>query len=155
MSDYIKWIRSKVGHDPIIFVASLAIIKDNNGKILLQKTSDKQGYSWGLPGGMIEPSESAEDTLKREVKEETGLDIEVDYFLGAYTSQPITEYKNGDKAHVICLVFVCNKKDGDLQTDDKETIELNFFEATKSKELTGSNGYMIEDFISGKKGIIR
>lgn len=54
--DYIKYIRSKVGHDKIIlnFVGG---ILSNKQKILLQQRSDKQ--TWGLPGGSIELGESA------------------------------------------------------------------------------------------------
>lgn len=155
MSNYISWIRSKVGNDPIILVAALAILRDEHGRVLLQKTSDKHAYSWGLPGGMLELGEGAEDALKREIKEETGLIVEVDYFLGTYTKRPITEYKNGDRAHVICLVFVCHKIEGTLEADGHESIELEFFEPVQSQNLLSRNSQIIEDYLSGARGLIK
>ena len=53
MSDYIKWIRSKVGHDNIIINFSGACIANEKGEVLLQKRSDTENI-WGLPGGAVE-----------------------------------------------------------------------------------------------------
>ena len=51
------------------------IVVDDSGEILLEKRRDNG--MWGLPGGGIEPGESVYETALREVKEETGLDIEI------------------------------------------------------------------------------
>jgi ADP-ribose pyrophosphatase YjhB (NUDIX family) len=60
MMDYIKWIRSKVGHETIILNFSGACITNENGDLLLQKRS-KDEEAWGLPGGAVEVGESIEE----------------------------------------------------------------------------------------------
>lgn len=49
MADYIKWLRSKVGHQQIITVALVAFLENENGEVLLQKRMDSG--LWDLPGG--------------------------------------------------------------------------------------------------------
>jgi len=78
MIDYIKWIREKVGHDPIILNFSSAIIVNEKNEILLQKRY-KDKNIWGIIGGIMNYGESSAETVIREAKEETNLDIDVDY----------------------------------------------------------------------------
>lgn len=64
-----------------IMVAVGAIIEDKEGRVLLVKhVPEKGGYwqgKWICPGGKLEPGETIEEGIKREVKEETSLDIEL------------------------------------------------------------------------------
>ncbi len=53
--------------------AASAIVMNGEGKILLHRRSDNT--LWGLPGGAMEVGESIGETVVREVKEETGLDV--------------------------------------------------------------------------------
>ena len=71
--DYIRWIRSKVGHEKIILTFAGGCIFNDQGKVLLQRRGDSN--KWGFPGGAIEPGETPEMTAIREAKEETGLDV--------------------------------------------------------------------------------
>ena len=61
------------------------------GKILLGKKEEKEGHpisgEWHFPGGHIEEDEEPEEAVKREVKEETGLDVEVHQIVDV-TSNP-------------------------------------------------------------------
>jgi 8-oxo-dGTP diphosphatase len=53
-----------------------AVVHDDSGRLLLiQRGHDPHRGMWSLPGGRIEPGESAEQALVREVREETGLDV--------------------------------------------------------------------------------
>ena len=130
--DYIKWIRGKVGHEKIIIVYAGGCIFNKNGEVLLQKRADCN--KWGFPGGAIELGETPEMAAKREVKEETGLVVEVDNLIGIYTDSDVV-YPNGDKAHSICICYEMKIIGGELVCDKDETLELKFFSLDNMPEL--------------------
>ncbi|RXZ81953.1 NUDIX domain-containing protein [Paenibacillaceae bacterium] len=130
--DYIKWIRNKVGHDMIFLNFSGAIIRDEEGAVLLQRRSDKN--LWGFPGGAMELGESAEETAIREVEEETSLIITIESLIGVYTKY-FDEYPSGDKAQTIAFFYRGRIKGGQLATSNNESLELKFFQPDEIPEL--------------------
>jgi 8-oxo-dGTP diphosphatase len=64
-------------------VGAAAVIMDSEGRVLLVKHNYGK-YNWELPGGLSEQNESAENTAKREVLEETGLEVSVERLTGVY-----------------------------------------------------------------------
>ena len=55
-----------------------AVVFDAEGRLLLvQRANPPAQGRWSLPGGRVEPGEQAQDAVRREVREETGLDVEV------------------------------------------------------------------------------
>lgn len=154
MSNYIKWIRSKVGNEQIILNFSGACITNEHGDILLQKRSSREDI-WGLPGGAVELGESIEESAIREIKEETGLDVSLKYLVGVY-SKYFTEYENGDKAQSICYFFKGDVVGGNLQIDNCETFDLKFFSSDKLPNIFVQQHIdAINDFFQDKKGIFR
>ncbi len=61
-----------------------AAIIINNGKVLIAQRAENQKLAgkWEFPGGKIEPGETPEECLKREINEELGINIEVNDFFG-------------------------------------------------------------------------
>lgn len=84
------------------------VLVEENGKILLIKRNfDPFKGKWALPGGFIEYKETVEQAAVREVKEETGIDVELEGLLGVY-SDP----ERDPRGHVISIVFFGAKKGG-------------------------------------------
>lgn len=122
--NYIKWIRSKVGHERIILNFAGGCIFNERGEVLLQRRGDCN--KWGFPGGAIELGETPQIATIREVKEETGLDVEVNKLIGIYTDCDM-EYPNGDKAQSLCIAFELDVIGGEIFCDKDETLELKYF----------------------------
>lgn len=93
------------------FVSVAGLVTNDNGEILLIK-SPRRG--WEYPGGMVEPGETFQDALLREVKEETGIDVEIMGFVGLC--------KNVEK-DVVNIDFVCKAIGGQLSISD-ESLEV-------------------------------
>ena len=106
-----------------------AVIQDGAGQILLQRRSDNG--LWGLPGGSVEIGVTVRDAIVREVREETGLSVEVVRLIGVYSDPriQIVRYPDGNVVHYISSLFACRIVAGDLQTGD-ETLDLRFFDPT-------------------------
>ena len=121
--DYITFIRSHVGKEKIFLNAAACILVDEHNRVLLQHRGDD--HFWGLPGGIMELGETMEETCIREVREETGFDIEIVSFLGAYHN-PHKVWPNGDQAHIICHVFIGTIIGGTMMIDNDETLALEF-----------------------------
>jgi ADP-ribose pyrophosphatase YjhB (NUDIX family) len=61
---------------PRFAVTAGAIVTDGHGRVLLLKHRFRPGSGWGLPGGFIEHGEQPEEGLRRELREEIGLEVE-------------------------------------------------------------------------------
>lgn len=124
---YIKDIRKYVGHDPILTAGVGLFIFNDKDQVLMQLRTDYN--QWGFIGGSMELGESFEETAKRELKEETNLDI-IDLKMLKVLSGKDTyrEYPKGDKLYDITAVFVVTHYSGDLKINDDESKYLNWFD---------------------------
>jgi mutator protein MutT len=125
--DYVKSMRSMIGNKPLIMCACGCLIFNENNEVLLQKRSD-DGL-WGYPGGSMNIGEECEDTVVREIREETGLNIlkENLKFFNIYSGETQHHiYPNGDEVYIVNIVYMTNKYDGKIVTDS-ESEQLKFF----------------------------
>jgi 8-oxo-dGTP pyrophosphatase MutT (NUDIX family) len=113
---YIEEIRKFVGHRPIMVTAVTCIIYDKNKGLLFEKRTDNG--LWCVPGGAIELGESLEEALKREVKEETSLDIFNPKILDIKASVHLV-YPNQDEVYYTDVVYVVNEYEGELNPDSE------------------------------------
>ena len=107
---------------------------DSEREILLMKRSDNS--HWGLPGGYVEPGESVEVATEREVREETGYEIEVGRLVGVYSDPgtQVIEYEGGRRVQAVNLCFEAVATSlGELTTPD-ETLEIGFFDTRELPE---------------------
>jgi mutator protein MutT len=83
-----------------------------NGKIALVKNERSE---WEPPGGKMEPSETLEECVVREIKEELNINAVIDHLFDAF------KYKVADKVNVLCVIYLCNPV-----TIDEQQIKLSF-----------------------------
>lgn len=98
-----------------------ALIINSNGEILLAKSS-KWNNRFTVPGGHIELGERAEDAIRREVMEETGLEVDsVELLLVQQAIYPADYQKH---QHFIFLDYVCLAKNTQVKLDERELQEF-------------------------------
>ena len=124
--NYAMEIRRLVGPRRIFVPGVRAIIVNGDGEILLQDRKDNA--LWGLPGGAVEFDETALEALRREVKEETSLEVIEAEPMGLYCgpSQKFI-YANGDEVQCFAVAFIVRKWRGALHADGKEGAAVRFF----------------------------
>lgn len=128
-----------------------AIIENEKGQILLQSRADRD--KWGVPGGCQELGERFQDTIIREVKEETNLDVaEKDLKLIDIISGPTrrNEYPNGDVVINNTALYLIKNYTGELKWD-KESKEMKFFDLDKLPE-NQNDPDLIEIYKKQKEG---
>ena len=130
--DYVKYIRGLVGHQKIVMNAGACIITNENNEILLQLRGDD--HFWGLPGGILEMGETPKETALREVFEETGYHVEILSLLGDYHNFHKV-WPGGDEAHIICFVYTGKIIGGEMNIDQKETLDLKWFRYDNLPEI--------------------
>jgi len=105
--------------------AASAVITDEEGRVLLGKRTDNT--LWTIPGGTMKPGETIAETAVREVKEETGIDVEVVSLIGIYSNpNHVVEYSDGEVRQQFSVCFACRRVGGEIAASD-ETSEVGYF----------------------------
>ncbi|MDX3528063.1 NUDIX domain-containing protein [Streptomyces sp. ID05-39B] len=95
-----------------------AVVRDDAGKLLLIHKTDND--LWALPGGGHDIGERIADTVVREVREETGIDVEVDNIVGLYTDpEHVLAYDNGEVRQQFSICFRAHSVGGSLRTSSE------------------------------------
>jgi 8-oxo-dGTP diphosphatase len=129
---------------------STAIIPYPDNKILLIKRNTHPfiGF-WALPGGRMDPGETIEQTVVREVKEETGLDVKIVKVVGEYKEKGVREDIDYEY-YPTC--FVVEPIGGELKKQDSEIQEMKLFSLDAlPKPLAFVHEKMLEDYVQTKK----
>ena len=125
ISEYLRDVRRKVGHDLLVLPSAAIVIKDDLGRVLFGLHSDKQ--IWVVPGGLVEPGELPADAAVRETYEETGLEVEVTGLLGVFGGPDLViHYPNGDVASYVGTIFRGRVIDGELKPDGGEILDVKY-----------------------------
>ncbi|MFI6287096.1 NUDIX domain-containing protein [Streptomyces sp. NPDC051018] len=107
-----------------LVVAASAVVTDEEGRILLQRRRDND--LWALPGGGMGMTDSLPGTAVREVREETGLTVEITGLVGIYTDpRHVIAYSDGEVRRQFNVCFTARVTGGELTISDEST-ELRF-----------------------------
>ena len=147
---YIQELRALVGHRPLILVGVLVLVFDERHRLLLQHRTDDD--TWDFPGGYMEPGESAQETARREVREETGLEIgEMALFNVFAGKEFFYECPNGDQVFSVSPVYVTNDAHGDLRPDGDEGSEVRYFPIDElPSEMLPQVRMIVESFLKSR-----
>ena len=126
-----------------------AVIINKNNEILLQlrNKAPEKGY-WSIPGGRVEMFETIEDAVKREVKEETDLDVEVINELGI-----CNHIIENEKSHWVSPSYLCKINKGEAKImEPTKHIDMKWFKLT---ELPQNLTITTKDAINNYKKYIK
>jgi 8-oxo-dGTP pyrophosphatase MutT (NUDIX family) len=126
MSPYLRRLRAKIGHDLLLLPSVAAVIRDTEGRVLLQEKTSREG--WSLPAGAIEPGESPEQAICREVREETGLLVKPQEIIGVFGGSNFRYiYPGGDEVEYTVILYRCVPIGTSLEKLVSETRSLKYF----------------------------
>lgn len=135
MSTYYQELRGKIGTQRIFNPAVAAIIRNACGEILFQRPS-RESEIWSLPAGAIELGETPADAVKREVYEETGLQVRPHQLVGVFGGESFRyTYPDGNQVEYFVCVFACVVESGTLDAVDGESAELAYFPVSSMPKL--------------------
>ena len=123
---HILKLREKIGHDLLLVPTVGVLIFDEQRRVLLVCHADRK--VWTTPGGILEPGETPALAAVREVREETGLIVELVQILGVFggTEFAIT-YSNGDEIAYVATYFEGKIISGTPTPDNEETLQVRWF----------------------------
>jgi len=109
--------------------------------LLVQRKNEPFKGKWALPGGFVEYGEKTEDTVVREVFEETGLKTKICGLAGVY-SDP----ERDPRGHTITVAYVLEITSGTLKASD-DASAVKFFKVNKLPTLSFDHEIIINDAI--------
>lgn len=111
---------------------------EEDGGVLLVATYRDLGAAgkqlcWELPGGKIEKGETGEQAMRREMREETGLDVRVEKLIFQFRGERYNKGKRryGWEGHF----YILSRAGGVLKPDDSETVDVKMFPVSKLTEI--------------------
>lgn len=145
--EFITALRAHVGHDPLWLSGVSAVIVDDGGRILLTRRADNG--RWAVVSGILEPGEQPAAAIVREIREETGVEVELVRLSGVDVTAPLT-HANGDRAQYLDLCFLARHTGGTPHPADDENLEVRWFDPdTLPYPMNESSLGRIERALSG------
>lgn len=119
-----------------------AVITDENGKILITQRNFKksQGGLWEFPGGKIEPNETQENAIVREIKEELNIDVKVEKYL----DEEVFKYPEKE---INLIALKCNIVGGNMTLNEHEDAKWIDIEELKKYNFAPADVFIIETLI--------
>lgn len=122
--DFIRHLREHVGHEPLWLSGVSAVVRDDDGRILLTRRVDTG--QWAVVSGVLEPGEEPARAVTREISEETGIRADV-VRLTSVDVTPMIVYPNGDQTRYLDVCFLARYVSGDPHPADDENTDVAWF----------------------------
>jgi ADP-ribose pyrophosphatase YjhB (NUDIX family) len=144
--DYLLELRKHVGHAPLLMVGAATLIVDEQNRLLLMKRSDSS--CWGPPGGAVELGEVVETAARREVREETGLELGEMSLFGVFSGPELFYvYPNGDEVYNVTIVYLTRERRGEVRLNGEHTGWHWFAAADIPQDLSPPIKPVIDQFV--------
>lgn len=120
--EFVADLRRKVGTD-LLWLSGVSAVVLHEQRVLL---TQRPGGRWTVPSGILEPGEQPAPAVVRELREETGVEVEVLSLVDVVAQDPIS-YPNGDRARYLDLTFRCAWRSGEAHVADDENVDVRWF----------------------------
>lgn len=125
--DYMNELRQFVGKRPLIMVGAALLVLNQGNQLLMMKRTDNK--CWGIPGGAMELGEDLEGTVKRETREEIGIDLNELELFGVYSGKDMYyKYPNGVEVFNVSVVYLTRNIRELIEVNLREHSEYRYFD---------------------------
>lgn len=119
------------------------LIQTDEGIVLVKRKNDPYKGKWAIPGGFVEYGETVEEAARREAKEETGLEVEIEGIVGVY-SDP----NRDPRGHTISVCYSASQRGGEL-SPDTDAADVKIFKDIPWHNLAFDHDKILKEFKSG------
>lgn len=144
-----------MGIDRVSPGTAAVILNTERDRVVLHLRDDTP--MWSLPGGPPDFGESFASATVREVKEETGLDVEIVRLIGVYSDPKfwIFSYPDGNRAHAFAAAFECRVVSGELTPNMSDSLDVKWFPVEDlPSNLMPMHPKVILDCIVGAEAVV-
>ncbi|AXX93072.1 NUDIX hydrolase [Malaciobacter molluscorum LMG 25693] len=110
------------------------------GIVLIERKNPPLGFA--IPGGFVDVGEKVEDALKREMKEEVTLDVQIEKLLGVY-SDP----KRDERFHCVSCTYICKAYGTPKAADDAKNLQIYKLEDIPFDKLAFDHAKILKEFL--------
>ncbi len=140
--DYLEYVAKKIESGP--FATVDAIIEIEGGIVIIERSNPPFGFA--LPGGFVDYAESLEDAVKREVKEETGLDLaELKQF------HTYSDPKRDPRFHTIGTVYIGKAAGKPKGGDDARSAKIVKLSEIEKMDFAFDHKKILKDYLAALK----
>jgi len=131
--DYINELRKFIGNRPLLLIGSAVLVLDNHNRLLMMRRSDSG--NWGIPGGAMELGETTEETARRELLEETGLEAGELTLFGIFSGKELYyRYPSGEEVYNVSIVYFAHDVRENVELLDGEHYDFQYFDFAQLPE---------------------